>query len=470
MAKSESAASVAKNNLKNGLSSPGAKIGIAVLLIAFVVVMTMGFRQTRKSDIPVGKATGGNYEVANSAPTGAVADSTAVKQADALSNAKADQAMENGRSYAAPFIFEAEKAPSFNVGADFESQAMQKSGNAQSTATLLSDLRAKAQELTVAEQRKQGNPTTVATAQGNYTDYANCSTGIPGNCTVQPQRQVTNSQGQQQGGTPNDLTGVKHEKFVKQLDAINRPGMSFASLPDGVLSTESKQQGTQSKTTGSANNPVTSSGLGTANAAVATTQQPKTTRVATAGTVCPVELSTAINTDFNVPAFMKVLDCGPLTGVTAKGAVVKGASDFVITGGELYAQPTHKFTIAGKTEFMSLSLDNDGYAGVAEDVDNHWGSRLASAGLLSLAKTEKEFLRNRGTSTIQNGVSSSTVVEPYSSKEKQEARIAGLMEGTMDVVTKDMNVGVNRPPTMRRGRGTAIGIQFLTNVEVVYEQ
>lgn len=476
----EKLSSLAANNLKKGLSSPAAKITMVIFGFALLIVVAIALAMMRQKSQKAGDSTGSNYSVNTKELSGALTDEKTLKAVESRSDKEADAAAQYNESYGGPFVYQASAAPKLNVkdGFNEDPEGFVKSG--QTTEQVMAELRKRSNELT----RLQSPSTAIQSNQGSQGggQYASSGNyGSSGNGGYYNGNSGTGPQGQLAG------YGVNQEDFkliARQLDSLGTNSVSYSSLANGILKASAKgdsDAGTLSRSTpvsDTGGSPVGRSPGEILNAA--RTGNPAGTNstlgngekktIAQAGQICAAAPMSAINTDFTVPVFFEVLDCGEMTGVRAKGAVQRGAGDFVITFNQFYPGAKNKFKFSTTVEGVSMNITKDGQAGVSEDIDNHWMTRIGSAALLSLAKTEKQFLNARGTTSIWGGSSSSTTVDGLSSNEKNSMRVAGALEGGMDVITRDANLGVNRPATMKMSANNVIGIQFLTNVEVVYEQ
>lgn len=466
---------VASKNLRAGLSSAPAKIVMVILVFVIFIAIAFAWSMMRQKEQTVGESSATNYSVNTKELSGGVTDEKTLKAVEDQSNRQANEAASYNESFGGPFVYQASAAPKLNIrdGFNEDPDGFVKSG--QTTEQVMAELRKRSNEL--ARIQAPSTPTQAAQSYPGGSQYGGGNYG------------GTSNSGYYGGGAqPNGVPGygVSQEDFkliARQLDTLGTHSVSYASLPNGLLKASAKgdsDAGTLSRPTAmsdSGASPVgrspgeilnaARSGNAVGNSSLGNGEK-KT--IAHAGQICAAAPLAAINTDFTVPAFFEILDCGEMTGVRAKGAVQRGAGDFVITFNQFYPGTKNKFKFMSTVEGVSMNVTKDGQAGVAEDVDNHWMTRIGSAALLSLAKTEKQFLNARGTTSIWGGSSSSTTVDGLTSAEKNSMRAAGLAEGAMDVVTRDANIGVNRPATMTMTGNNVIGIQFLTNVEVVYEQ
>lgn len=440
----QSAATVASQNLKTAWANPAAKIGVAVFVLVAVIAAGAAIALLRGGGSRPGAAQGDGYSVSGGQPRGAV-DPATVKAVETRSDQESRDAMDVGQSFGGPFVFEGAPSQSrggSSTGFDETGGAGSRSGapgSAPQPSVAIAGLKAKAAEYDSAEESR-------SLASGSRSSVSGGGSRSTG-------------QGGQQGVAQG--YGVTPEAFGQiagQLSSVGTGQVRYDSLPNGILSKPPQVAvADQVAIKGSSSVEIVESKRASAFEQVA----------ARAGQICGAAPDTAINTDYNVPVFFELLDCGLLTGAKVRGVVAKTPDDFTIRFTNISLDPKKGYRLLAQVEALSVSVKKDGSAGVADDVDNHWGTRLASSALLALARTERSFLSARGSSTVNTGTSTSVTIDPLTSEEKRTARVAGLMEGTMDVVSKDIAYGANRPATMTLDKSTLIGIQFMSDVKVV---
>lgn len=449
MAENIKATNVAKNNIKNAIKSPLAKILIVFFLVAIIGAIGLSANLLNKSkEGPSGDAKGSAYGLQQGLPTGGIEDQRTLEGIEQRDDAAAKQALANGESHVGSFVYEAAQQPKQASEDGFnESPRSTDQGSGLTEEQAMAQLRQRSAELDQAEQQRPGSRAAPSQSDPGFTS--------------RPDRMYVDAAGKP---LPYGISAEDFQAIAKQLDAVGRGSVSYSSLSNGGLKQAEAVKPAAPAVAVAANNAHSQSGTASLGSSSGTLKN-KRFAVA-AGVICPASAESAINTDFNIPVFFELLDCGPMTGVRARGVIEKTPSDFSVKFVDFLTTDKHDFQFIGKPEGISINIDKDGHPGIAQDVNNHWFTRIGSAAILSLAKTEKEFISARGTSVVTTGTSSSTTVDPLSEKDKNNARIAGLMEGTMDVVTRDTQLGVNRPATMSRERGTVIGIQFLSNIEI----
>jgi hypothetical protein len=473
MAKNKSAVSVAKNNVKQGFSSPAAKVGIGVLFVGLCLAGTAAYRLLDTKDVKPGVAQADGYNVQAGDPRGGVGDGATVEAVENANNKNAKASLEQGGSFAGPFTFQTAQAPRLNIKDGFDESGKTDGGKMQYTEEqVLAELRSRAADL----DRTDEMAAKTGQQQTNAARGANGGTsGQGGTYAGSQQGNYSNTPGYSQvdakgNPMPYGVTEKDFNDIVAQLNKLGGERGGYSSLANGRLKMEEKAAQTPAAAQGPTGTHQVAAGASSQGGGAVVGQAAVKKRTAVeAGTICAATTESAIDTDFPTPVFVELQDCKELTGSRFRGTIQRGPADFVVVFNELFLSSKHKFKLVGKAEAISANLDKDGKSGIAQNVDNHWLSRLGSAGILSLAKTEKQFLAARGTTQVTTGVSSSTTVQPLSDKEKNDMRIAGLLEGGMDVITRDTQYGVNRQATMSRDRGTVIGVQFISNVEVTDE-
>lgn len=440
----QNAATVASNNLKSAWANPVTKIGVAVLVLVVVVSAGAAISLLRGGGSRPGAAQGDGYSVGGGQPRGAV-DPATVKAVETRSDQESRDAMNVGQSFGGPFVFEgapSEMRRGGSTGFDetgASGSASSTNGSVQQPAEAIAGLKSKAAEYDSAEQSRS---------------YASASrSGGAGGGTR------SSGQGGQQGVAQGyGLTPEAFGQIAGQLSSVGTGQVRYESLANGVLS--KPPQAVVSEQVASRAVPTSGSVESARSSAFEQV-------AARAGQICGAAPDTAINTDYNVPVFFELLDCGLLTGAKVRGVVSKTPDDFTIRFTNFSLDPKKGYKLVAQVEALSVSVKNDGSPGVADNVDNHWGTRLASSALLALARTERSFLSARGSSAVNTGNSTTVTIDPLTAEEKRTARVAGLMEGTMDVVSKDIAYGANRPATMTLDKSTLIGIQFMSDVKVV---
>lgn len=441
--------SVARRNLRMAMASPSAKLSV-VLFVALLILGALFISYWLNTTQKAGQAAADGYGTTGKVPRGGVADKETVKTVESQSNAKADEAREAGKSFQAPFIFEVEQAPRLATrdGVNEVSQEVSEYSEEQVFAGLRD--RAATMDRVDAEVARRG-----AVAQHNPNGTM-ASTGSG------PYASATQGQGpSSQGGAPGtaQLYGLNEkdaEQISGQLRVVGTTHASYVSLPEGLLSAKAEKVATAV-----AVQPDKGPAL--------INQGPKTKVVARSGDVCAAAPDGAINTDFAVPVFFELLDCGILTGTKLRGTLQKGPDNFVIMFNNFSPPKKATFKFAGTTEAISMNIDT-GYAGVADDVDRHWPSRIAAAVLQNVARTERQFLQQRGQQTYWGVGGSTTTYDKPTSEERRDARIAGAVEGATDVITRDSAYAINRPATMTMERTTAIGVQFTRDILIEEQQ
>ena len=426
-----SGTSIAKANLKKGLSSPGAKL-MLVAFFGLAVMASLAAAIFLRSPATSGVARGGDLGVQVKAPRG----ETSAVLADAVgedANNRAAAAAAAGDSYVGPFVF-----ASANEGNKVEPPSP----------ALLAALRRKAADYDASEDfQARSNPGSSSSASGGG-GYSNSSGGS----------------GSAPSGQDTQNFGLSPEAFRQvssQLDAVGRRDFVYDSMPGGLLSrgnvvppTSTAQQ-TPSPAPAAPAAPTTGS------------RNPSEKTAARAGSICGAVLETSVNTDYNIPVFVKLLDCGDLTGTKLKGQVTKTPDDLFLFFTEPYIDPVKRMKIVGGLQAVSANIERDGTPGLDANVNNHWPTRLASSALLALANTERQFLSARGTTSTITPTGAVLTVDGLTTEQKQEARAAAVVEGAFNVITKDVGVGVNRQSTMTLPKNTLLGVQFLSDVKVV---
>ena len=426
-----SGTSIAKANLKKGLSSPGAKL-MLVAFFGFAVIAAFVAAMFFRSPSTSGVAKGGDLGVQVRAPRG----ETSAVLADAVgedSNNRAAAAAAAGDSYVGPFVF-----ASANEGNKVEPPSP----------ALISALRRKAADYDASEEfqaRSSAGSSTTASGGGGY---SNSSTGS----------------GSVQSGQDVQNFGLSPEAFKQvssQLDAVGRRDFVYDSLPGGLLSRGNVAPANPAPQP--APPPTSSAPAAPANAP----RNPLEKTAARAGSICGAVLETSVNTDYNIPVFVKLLDCGDLTGTKLKGQVTKTPDDLFLFFTEPYIDPAKRMKIVGGVQAVSVNIERDGTPGLDANVNNHWPTRLASSALLGLAAVERQFIGARGTTSTITPNGAVLAVDGLTTEQKQEARAAAVVEGVFNVITKDVGVGVNRQSTMTLSKNTLLGVQFLSEVKVV---
>lgn len=451
---SSNPATIARSNLRNAMSSPVAKVGAVAMLITCIGVGGAAVSILRSKGEKVAAADAQNYAVSAGEPRGEVDEKTA-RAVEKKVNQEFESSVKEGESYAGPFAYAGVGKDGSGGGSSNQPDMLDETGAAKSVelaAPLLAALRAKAREYDSVEPSANGSRGAVASAsrgQGGSSGAVGAAAG--------------GASGGASGGAQQayGMSQKDFEMVAGQLESVGKGVVVFASLPGGILTkppTEKKQSSAESIAAGSG---------GVQKPSSTTSTFDKEVVVARAGDICPARPEAAINTDYAVPVFFEILECGELKGARVKGTIQKAPDDFVISFGSLTLPPQSKYKLLGAVEGVSASVSKEGSPGVADDVDRHWGSRLMSSGLLAMARTERSFIAARGSQTINTGTSSSISVDPLTAEEKRTARTAALMEGAMDVVSKDLSYGVNRAPTMTMKADTVIGIQFMSDVKVV---
>lgn len=441
-AKKAEGVKLAKRNLSQAWSSPVAKIGVVVGLVAIVGLGGAAIHAFRGGNAKAGAASAESYGGGGPAPRGATDAATAAavaKQADADSEA----AKASGTSFGGPFVFEgAEKErSSSDVTASFDEKP---AANVQKTGPIFVALREKAAEYDAAERRGQAGGSGTATSAGGRS-----STGSG------------QSAAGQAGQGPYGMTPEEFGQVSAQLQRVGSDRPVYNWSANGIISKPPAP---------AADMKPAAQSVGQGGGLVAPGLEKVAAKeqiAARAGDVCGATPESSIDTDYAVPVFFEIVECGLLTGARARGQVVKSPDDFTIHFTNIALDPKKGWKLAGAAEGMAVNIAKDGSPGVADSVDRHWMTRLGSSALLSLAKTEKGFISARGATTLTTGTSTSTSIEPLSAEEKRTARIAGVLEGGMDIVAKDLSTGVNRAATMRLEKSTLVGIQFMADVKVV---
>lgn len=436
----ESASTVAKQNLKSAWDNPVTKIGLLVGVLVVIVMAGAAIAMLRGGGKGAGAAQGDGYNVSGGEPRGAVDQATA-RAVEANADRAFAEAKDAGQSFGGPFVYEGAPSDSRRGGVvtGFDETGAASGSSAQVTAAM-TNLRAKAADYDAADEARGGG-SAVASSGGSR------GTGQGGASRSSAQQGVSQGYG---------LSPEAFGQIAGQLASVGTGQVRYESLPNGILSKPPQapvqaQQGS----------------VGGGGPVAKTSSEPREEIAARAGQICGAVPDTAINTDYNVPVFFEILECGVLTGAKAKGVVAKSPDDFTIRFTSLSLDPKKGYKLVAQVEGMAVSVKDDGSPGVAENVDNHWGTRLASSALLALARTERSFIGARGSTSVNTGNSSTVSIDPLTSQEKRDARLAGLVEGTMDVVSKDVSLGVNRPATMTLSKSALIGIQFMSDVKVV---
>lgn len=489
MAKKSTPISIARKNLKTGFSSPAAKIGSIAAVVAIIGVGGIGFNMLQsKGNSPdsIGSADAGGYITNDAKVEGEIDNAETLAVIESQMNAQSEEALANGKSNLGVFAFETTKVRETNLDRDYDPGLTAEDVSAANVKAdeVIANLRQRAASLDRIDAVNSGYSTSSrANAPAQQVSAGSSYAG------AQPQPMHAQSAYYVDAGLNSSMVdaqgrpipyGVTPEDFTQiatQLASVGRGSISYVSAPNGLLTAQ--QQGSVGGSNGAnvqrASQPATSGSAGAAmdnvvrasgNVAQGAGSGAKTRLLAEAGAICPIKSESAINTDYPLPAFFEILSCQELTGVRLRGNIQQTPDNFIITFTDFFTTNKHKFKFEGQPQGVSVNINNEGYAGVASNVNNHWLSRIGSAALLNLANTEKDFLNQRGTSTITTGTSSTVAVEPMSEEDKNNARIAGVLQGTMDVITKDTQYGVNRKATMTMPAGTVIGVQFMTNIEV----
>lgn len=487
MSKKSTPISIARNNLKKGFNSPAAKIGSIAAVVGIIGLGGLGvslFQGQAESKNEIGKADASGYVTNDPSVEGEIANAETLSVIEERMNEKSRAALESGTSNLGIFAFETNKVPVTNLQPDFDESFKPEDA---ATANLkvdevIANLRRRAADLDRIDAATAGTPG-VARATVSTPVMTGASTSTSG----QAQAQVAVHQYGSGHGLSSSMVdaqgrpmpyGISPEDFTQiatQLARVGTGSVAYISAPNGLLSAQQQSGGNNDTARGANMMPAVATSSGNASmdnvvranasGSADTRSTGKRRLLAEAGAICAIQSESAINTDYPLPAFFEIISCKELTGVRVRGNIQQTPDNFVITFTEFFTTNKHKFKFEGQPQGVSVNINNDGYAGVATDVNNHWFSRIGSAALLNLANTEKEFLNQRGTSTITTGTSSTVAVEPMSEEDKNNARIAGVLQGTMDVITKDTQYGINRKPTMTMPAGTVIGIQFMTNIE-----
>lgn len=429
---SKSPLQAARANFRSGMLTPAGKLFLGLIAVVVIVAGSFGISMFRSagSQQPGGTATAAGFGVSGARPKGAadpeIAAAVAVK-----ADADAKLAADRGQSFGGPFVFErggdaaVQIGPASVPGADTSPQ-------------VFAALRKRSSEFDA------GDDSAVRTA-GSTVSQGSADQVSPG---------VTGY------GVNNDDA----KKISSQIDSSRSPIVKFDLLPGGILSRPS--------VLASGGNSVSGDGVAvvaktTANTLAAAQDRLVEVVVARAGSVCAATPEASINTDINLPVFVTLLDCGELTGSKVRGVIVKSIDNFTVRFTGLFVDPAKRIKLTGSFDAVAVSIDKDGTPEIADDVDRHWITRLASSALLSLAKTEQQFLSARGSSTTSTGLSSQTSIDPLSTAQQQAARVAGLVSGAFDVVTRDASTGANRQSTMTTKKSSLVGVQFLDDVKVV---
>ncbi|SFF31846.1 hypothetical protein [Paracidovorax wautersii] len=439
-AKKSQGVKLAKQNLRQAWSSPAAKIGVVVLVLAVIGLGGAAIHSLRGGTAKAGVASAEGYGGGGPAPRGATDAATAAAVAQ-----KADEdsaaAKATGTSFAGPFVFEGAEKQQRNEVAGFDEKP---AANVQKTGPIFVALREKAAEYDAAERRTQGGTAGAASTSGARAGAGGgqASTG-------------------QAGQGPYGLTEQEFAQVAGQLKSVGSSRPVYSWSANGIIS-KPPASGAEMKSS------ATASGQGGVAVVQALDKVAAKEQIAArAGDVCGATPESAIDTDYAVPVFFEIVECGVLTGARARGQVVKSPDDFTIHFTNITLDPKKGWKLASAVEAMAVNIAKEGSPGVADSVNRHWMTRLGSSALLSLAKTEKGFISARGSTTLTTGTSTSTAIEPLSAEEKRTARIAGVLEGSMDIVAKDLSTGVNRTATMRLEKTTLLGIQFMGDVKVV---
>lgn len=422
-----------RRNLRAGFSTPGGKMTLVLILIALVAFVGLGYKAfSTKSGPRAGGADAGGFELSGTKPRGATDPMTASAVAKSADEASAE-AVARGQSYGGPFVFESNSAAASGAQAGAVNKEV---------AEIFSALQKKALEYDSSDDssRAGGTNNTTRTAES---------------------------------ATPNSQSadyGVGSEGFkqmTSQLDRANRPAIQYDSLAGGVLSLAQAAPSAPPVTAAilSPSSSIASPG----GPALAITRSEAATEfvAARAGSICAGTPDAKIDTDFSLPVFVSLHNCGELSGARVRGTIVKSADDFTVRFVGLFFDPAKKLKLSGAFDAIAVNVMKDGDPAIADDVDRHWLSRIGSSALLRLAKIEQQFISNRSTTSTTTGISNTTTVEPPSTGQRRSARVAGLLEGTMEVVTADTAAGVTRPATMTTKKTTLIGIQFLDDIKVV---
>ena len=425
----------ARENIRKGFSAPGAKIFIGVFVVVLILIAASGLMYMRRGEAnTAGKSQAGNFGVNAAAPRGATDPQTA-QAASKVADTKGERAAGAGASFVGPFVF-----------ADAESSSGQ---GANQSIAVMAALRKKALDYDVADNEAIRKPfVSSEPSRDAFRDRPGAIQAAPASSP---------------GGY--GLSEKGFSQVTNQLDELGRQPMRFSFSQDGVLSGRARTA-----------EPIATSPSGalfvsTAQLAAAASVLAKKDVVAVrAGHICPASPESEVNTDYSVPIFVQLVDCGVLTGSRMRGVISKSPDDFTLQFTSLSLDPLKKLRVTGAISAIAVSIDKNGSPGIADSVDNHWLSRIGSSALLALAKTEKQFISQRGSTTVQTASSSSTTIEPLSGEQRRGARVAGVMEGAFDVVTRDLSSGVNRQATMRLARSSLIGVQFMDDVRVAADE
>ncbi len=419
-------------NLRNGLSTPAAKISLVVIGILCLGLGGYAINRFRSTGGPASAANAGSFEIAGSKPRGGADGATVIAVAAAADQAAA-AAASRGQSYAGPFVFE-------NAG---EMTAVSVPGSQASNqiADIFGVLRKRAAEYDAADVN------TVKEGAGGQRYESGGTTGTS---------PVASNAG---AGGDYGLGPEGFKQVSKQLERFGTVRVNYENLPNGILSQQAQVVPTTTATPGTGT---------TANTAAAVTTQRSAEMIAArAGSTCAALPESGYDTDVALPVFATLQECGELRGARIKGTLVKSISNFTVRFTTIYLDPKRGLKTTGQFDAVAVGIANDGAPAIADDVNNHWGTRLASSALLALAKTEQTLIATRGSTSTNTGTSSSTTIEPPTATQVRDARIAGLTQGALEVVTRDVATGVNRQATMTTEKSTLIGVQFLDDVKVV---
>lgn len=476
MAEVKTGTTGAARNLKTAWASPAAKVGVCILVAVLILVAAAAFRLLRQDRRPAGDAEVEAYSVQGKQPRGGV-DAATVSAVERRADETADLQKSRGESFGGPFVFEgASESRGLGQSSGFDETPGKSPVATRQAGAVIAELKAKAAEYDATETASRSSG-----ANGQSQAAASSQRSGGGNLFPPPNNSGPGQgQGPQGQGANGAMTQESFAQYSNQLNAVGRTQMQYASLPNGILSRNTQQPsgapsnsasggGIANGATGAAYQQ-TSSSTGTAAPQTAGSSSLRVRGeevAARAGDICGATPEASVNTDYTVPVFFELLDCGRLTGARVKGSVQKAPDDFTIQFTTMTLDPKRGFKLLGPFEAVAVSVQNDGSPGIADEVDRHWTTRLGSSALLALARTERNFLSARGTTAVSTGVSSQVTIAPLSADEKRSARVAGLLEGGMDVVSRDLSYGINRAATMKLSKSSLVGVQFLNDVKVV---
>ena len=423
-------------NLKKGFATPTAKVVLGIFALSIVGFGVLGWKKITSGPASTsGRADAAGFDVRGAKPRGAT-DSETAAAVGASADKTAEAAAASGSSYAGPFVFDADSGGNA-LGAGPNNPTTR-----QAAQEILTALRKRASEYDASEE---------AAAR-------DARAGQGGNRNAQNDTNASNRQNAGDYG----LGPEGFKQITAQLDRVGRPSWSYGSLPGGVLSQQSAPPSAPSPLT-----PVSTSTASTASTPGGSAKANAEYIAARAGSTCAALPDSGYDTDIALPVFATLQNCGDLTSARVKGNIQKSADNFTVRFNALFLDPAKRLKITSAFDASAVSIEKDGDPRIADNVNNHWWTRIGSSALLSLARTEQSFISSRGTTSTSTGFSTSTAVEGLTDKQKNDARAAGVLQGAMEVVTRDVGVGVNRQPTMTTNKSTLIGVQFLDDVKVV---